>query len=661
MSVSMFRSSRARLLALAAGAAVLAPLATAAPSYAVAPTAGVGCASSDGKIAGRGATLQTIAQFVFMSEFSSDVCGGGVVASANANGAAIGAVPSFSTANDLTDPSAPNTSGTFGGTYANNWMTAYNSANDFSASYTGSGNGQKSAGCRSAAFSGSDIPATSAQYTSLNAAAGTIGGCAPSGLVPYFDVPNGQAGAIAYPGLGDTTRTVMSIPVAISAIRMFADLPTACTSALPASQFSGGVLSLSQADVAGLYGGSYLNWGQVGGNNVAACTNTLVKRWVRADNSGTTQNHFNYLANSNGYSTATCAADQHGDPANFQSLQNLQVTHGSNADWPGGFPNGIPLGATGGTGLFVDTFGSLNPAPSIPASGSCSSISAAGKTTGCAVGQTNCAQSGNPALITGSECDNGALGYADASDAARDPGLFTVCSGLTATHTMVTLAVPPALGGTAVTESAGCSGAAATLPGGGTPNAAVGLGATWQLTAATTPNGSPSDLTWGPQGSGYPDCALTWDFVYTGQNGNAAPAPTTTGYAAAAATIPVTSVLGLPNAGTFTIAASDGTDTVHYTGLAAGTLTGVTGDTGSVSAVTALVFAKGTGGPNAQLTADQRRTLYMYFTYLMSPAAQAGLGSNTNFGSPALPYGQGYAGLPAGWLAQILKGFQNNF
>jgi ABC-type phosphate transport system substrate-binding protein len=51
----------------------------------------------------------------------------------------------------------------------------------------------------------------------------------------------------------------------------------------------------------------------------------------------------------------------------------------------------------------------------------------------------------------------------------------------------------------------------------------------------------------------------------------------------------------------------------------------------------------------AGLTADQRRTLYSYFTYVFSPAAQSRLA------------GIGYAPLPTAWLTTLRQGFQANF
>jgi ABC-type phosphate transport system substrate-binding protein len=51
----------------------------------------------------------------------------------------------------------------------------------------------------------------------------------------------------------------------------------------------------------------------------------------------------------------------------------------------------------------------------------------------------------------------------------------------------------------------------------------------------------------------------------------------------------------------------------------------------------------------APLTADQRRTLYSYFTFILSSAAQNLLGTID------------YAPLPAGWLQELREGFQENF
>jgi ABC-type phosphate transport system substrate-binding protein len=53
--------------------------------------------------------------------------------------------------------------------------------------------------------------------------------------------------------------------------------------------------------------------------------------------------------------------------------------------------------------------------------------------------------------------------------------------------------------------------------------------------------------------------------------------------------------------------------------------------------------------PDSRLTADQRRTLYAYFTFILSSAAQDLLSSNN------------YAPLPSSWLPKLRGGFQENF
>jgi ABC-type phosphate transport system substrate-binding protein len=57
------------------------------------------------------------------------------------------------------------------------------------------------------------------------------------------------------------------------------------------------------------------------------------------------------------------------------------------------------------------------------------------------------------------------------------------------------------------------------------------------------------------------------------------------------------------------------------------------------------------GGPNpiSRLTADQRRTLYSYFTFVLSSTAQDRLSSID------------YAPLPTAWLGPLTEGFQTNF
>jgi hypothetical protein len=51
----------------------------------------------------------------------------------------------------------------------------------------------------------------------------------------------------------------------------------------------------------------------------------------------------------------------------------------------------------------------------------------------------------------------------------------------------------------------------------------------------------------------------------------------------------------------------------------------------------------------SRLTADQRRTLYSFWTFVLSSTAQETLSSID------------YAALPASWLGTLREGFQENF
>jgi ABC-type phosphate transport system substrate-binding protein len=73
-----------------------------------------------------------------------------------------------------------------------------------------------------------------------------------------------------------------------------------------------------------------------------------------------------------------------------------------------------------------------------------------------------------------------------------------------------------------------------------------------------------------------------------------------------------------------------------------------------ICGITFMLVYKGLGttalsNPISRLTADQRRTLYSYSTFILSSAAQELLGSSF------------YAPLPTGWLAKLRVGFQENF
>lgn len=833
----IFKATRARGIVLALGMGALGSLAMAPATLAAAPAAGVNCQAQDGKISGRGSTLQIWLQYDLMGAYASDVCGP-VPADTNANGAqdVAGAPVTTGAQFDFTDPGSAIFNLPNANTYGQNWLTAYdyNSAQAIgsagNSAAIGSGAGETAIGCKAEAFAGTDIPVTAAQLTAINsqtiAAVANNGYSAPgnngkqcvpnnasgnppsSFLVSPFapqPQPAGFPTPGQYPNPGDTAapselKGVMTFPIGVSAVAQFINVPTSCL-VNPANP-----PVLSTTDMANIWGGTYLTWNAVGtadaNSNIVAtgCNATvavngntigqplLITRVVRNDNSGTTQSFDNYLSDSNGYSapgntTGICSGNANTNAANWNLLQSNQANAAVKTDveWPG-----TGTTANGGIG---------------PASATCSGI-------------IKTPTAGGPALITEVEITEGGIGYADYSDTLHDSLGFT--SQITG-DTVVDADLQSSTGasGTGVAPFTGkasnCSVNAAKVPGG---VGIVGLGSSsnpWALSTETSPNSIDADVAYGGEGSAYPICSLTWDFAYSGEDGNTPSAPTTGAAVTAGAgaiqvsslaglpnsgsftaptggtgstttntgssvTLPVTSLLltstagmpysgqitipvgfgttnvqdatigtataiqvasisGAPNAGTITVADSAGNEVLNYTGVSAvlstctaagvaatpcitgltgGTsgadlppgaavtfpssvvnyagitgnlitgvtneatgevipnatavgfpnsetisytglstapvsVTGVTGDTLGVANGASLQFPLGTGGPEADLTADQRRTLYAYFTYVESPAAQA------------TEAAAGYDALPATWVSNVRSQFVTAF
>lgn len=877
----------ARIIAVGVAAAIGAVLAAPSAVLAKPPTAGVSCAGVDGKITGRGSTMQTWLQYDLIGAYAKDVCGavftlaipgatytgsadgGQLTFTVSSNGeavtsyeiyganghnpdgsgcrfvaegdagvwpgatiagnffsyqvgsellfegqftgaqsaagtfeyaipggcdtgriawtAATTAVPlpdGYANGGDITDPGSPIYSLPNGQVYGSDWMAAYNypSAQAVGGSgpgvAIGSAAGQTAIGCRAEAFAGSDIPITASQVANINGAVpvpgGTLNGddCDPANgsttlTTPFDPLPTAQGGSStpAVPNPGDQMigKGVMVFPVGLSAVSIFANLPSSC---IPAS----GAISLSTADAETIWGGSATNWSQITDAGIVQPCNVAITRVVPSENSGATQAVDDYMADAFGYSSPTCQPSS-ATAGTFQELQNNEEAAGTNVNWPGGPPNSTP-----------------------PAG--CSPVISATSV-------------GAPALISEVEATSGAVGFADYADvlheaagsASQVAGDAITVFGLQASSG-ATGVQPGAVGG-----GSNCN-TTAFLPSGGT-SGAVGVGGKWDVLAQSVPNQGPGDITFAREAS-YPICSILWDLVWAGEDGNTPPAPatsaavtlpstgttnvpvssvaglpdvgsftfaptttTTSGYTLPTASIAVASVAGLPTSGgSFTVVDSAGTETFSYTGITleggpAGTLTGVSGgtsgatitsgatassftsatttssgtgagytlpvpggnlslsstalmpvsgniavadsagietlaytgidgntltgvsggtsgatlapgaavtfpvgDPGTYTGLTAapstltgvsaaagtviasgstLAFPLGTGGPEADLTADQRRTEYSYFSYVLSPAAQSSE-------APA-----GYAPLPPTWTIVIRAGFQNGF
>lgn len=328
------KTSRARRVALAVGAGVLSSLAFASASFASAPASGIACQSSDGKVNGRGATFQTLAQQnALIPGYTADVCG-------------------------------PVTSDADAG--AN--MIAYNYASAVSNSLTGSGAGLNGSSCRTDAFSGSDQPYTEAQLTTLNTTVGGLTTCntLPGGFTPPFQpTPGPWPDTVA--GQTDQVTKVMSFPVAGASVALGANFaPTDCGGNPPSS------LNLTAADVSGIFGGSITQWNDArltaDNPGLAACTGLAITRVVRLDSSGTTTTFKSYLRNAD---PSTTLCDGSSTWTSLFATNTTWATGGSCSPLVRGASNGGPallaalLSTDGGIG-YAD-FADWNAnAPAIP-------------------------------------------------------------------------------------------------------------------------------------------------------------------------------------------------------------------------------------------------------------------------------------------------------
>ena len=632
-------------------------------------------ASGSGKITGRGATLPLYGVINYINQFTQTVCGP-VAADTSANTYTPPAGFGEPTG-DPTDPSS-GVDGFSGSvplpTYNQDQMVAYNYPAAQDKSGTGSGQGRVAISCRTDAFSGSDIPYTMADFTNIDGApgaqAGGLGSCLKAGWVSPFQ-------SIANPG--DPAGKMMSFPIIGGALAMAVNFGNPITAGCPTT------LNLTTAQVAAIWSGTDTNWNQV----VSGC-NLAITRVVRQDTSGTSQNFENYLSDASP-STALCAT------GTFTSISSGTSTATLNTL---GDLKGEILQATAGSNNNI-----------WPSGGSCSPLAHA-------------ATSGTPALLHTLVGITGGIGYADVTDEVRDPGDAATLITPNIQNSDGTSFQPP----TTSTGAANCTYQGSTLPGTGTADNVMGISGEWALDAS--PN--HTDVSYTAQGEQYPICALTWEFTFEGDDGNAKttpgasqqflPSPSTLTTAIAAGPVTTLAVAGgttgalsvnqlvtvaSTGAGstsdTFTVtaAAAKGATSISvsgtsanaypagslivvnalkvtaipagtpsqgqigvtiggvrqlatYAGISGNTFTGVTGlvvtgTSGLVSGTSAVLMPSGTGGPEPELNPDQRKTLYAYMSYLLSPAAQA------------TANGAGYAPLPAAWDASLLFGFQTDY
>jgi len=426
-----------------------------AGSGAAGTPAGVGC-QADGKAAGQGATLQTRAQVAWIQGYTSDVCGN------------VGTAPA-------------------------NTMVTYNGINDNSqaiSSPNGSGAGQRATSCRAVPFGGTDIPYDNNTLAQLNGTPGLVDGntwfpsateCSANGFsnTGYQNPFYGTAGAYPFiagtAAASDQTANVMSFPVGGTAVAVgvFWGLPR--PAGCPATpQITGQQLS-------DLFGGKDSNWNQLGGA-FASC-NLAVRRDVRFDKSGTTQNFKNYLAaiNPNG---PLCDGSTWSTLAQDANNQNWPTTGGTCPN-PSNLVRGVSsVNASGNPGVLDTCVGSNSPGPNDP---------------------------NDPGPVPGTLC------YADLPDfESTGPGNSTsyIAQGLS------TAKLPAGATGTFVfpfsSTRANCDFSGVSTPA-NSSDGAVGLapGDSW-----STNNTVNNVLTYheavANQGTGWPACAVTFDLVYSG-------------------------------------------------------------------------------------------------------------------------------------------------
>jgi ABC-type phosphate transport system substrate-binding protein len=501
---------RVRIRSASAGLALVAAafiaIVFASVSGATAPSAGVGCQASDGKVTGRGATFQTGAENAFAAGYSTDVCG--------------------AVANDT------------GNTYAGTTMVGYNkyAAGSFGEpTLTGSGFGLKSAMCRADAFAGSDIPyfedqlaalgtspQTSSNYDALilGAAGRKCSDAAQFGITGGWAPPY-QPKDSPPPNASDQAAPLMSFPIAGSSVAIGFNLSAACgANPVPTSlTFTGKQISL-------LFGGDIATWSDIrlrdsNGDGVADSNPGLsgcsgaVGRVVRLDNSGTTQIFKNYLTSVDPDRTSydsianTCDTGQTwGHVPAVESSANWENDgatptpgHTGNYRWPGFVTAGVAGAPNGGP----------SPKNGQIAQGGCSQINTGDVNGNIGVLDVLERKDTNGNAIDGNPTTAGLglIGYVDLADirgasASQCPGGCKIASVVNATTGLPT---NPFQG-----QKANCNFGAIVPPTGLSNNqAAVGLNASDNWSQDNSPNHGNVTNT----GNLYPICGVTYALVYS--------------------------------------------------------------------------------------------------------------------------------------------------
>jgi hypothetical protein len=646
---------RARSAAFAIGVGVIGLLATASPSYALYPRQGAAC-QTDGKIDGVGSTLAANLQNnALIQGYTQDECGYvGAATNLNTTNQSGGTAWSADPTLTATSPALP------GGMIAYNWTTQDSLKSD-----NGSGEGLEAMQCRIDEFGGSDIPYAEGMLDALNGAtttnwyaadpfqvnntpAGNVWGalgtstgatCAVNtNVTPPF--PPGPATAAAetaagfsyttgYPNLeGDTdasfTDPMMSFPIGAGAAAIVANL-AGCTSLPDPVSLSGSVL-------ANVMAGQYATWASVPGASGWGCGTLPIKRDVRQDSSGTTYATMTYLNKVGTFPLCDGSTS-------FQSVQNPGTTSGTVNDsvWPDN---------TGGAGTCADP----------------------GVTYGTGTGSPTIAPASSPSMVYNVTGTPGGIGYGELSNwkGAQAP-TFSADLSTTVGPSEVTYGgtgnIPLPYVGEGITGTdIPASDTITAVSGAGTSSLALELSSppTANVTTAETVTLAASGLNYV-----FLPAATTGTSTGPGSSQTTSPVSNSTLAANCGDATSTLSASSLPGAG------SDSTGPVGLdaNGWAVDQPAPVPGDIIDTSDQWPLCtftydfvysgFPRGTAGsagsalvtsgPLQGITFDQERTLYAYFSYVLTPAAQA------------FEQAQGYQPVPAAWLPDIRAAFQSNF
>jgi ABC-type phosphate transport system substrate-binding protein len=351
-------------------------------------------------------------------------------------------------------------------------------------------------------------------------------------------------------------------------------------------------INLNAKEVSRLFGGDIAKWNDA---ELAATVKGLgkcsaaVTRIVRQDKSGTTNIFKQYLIRAENERTGQKCAE----------LKKWEAYFKENTEWPGLQKKGEE--------------------------GTCSEIKHPEK-------------SGGKEVIELVKATEASVGYADLADAVGKGLLLPNVENATGTSPQA-----PNAG-----KGANCTYSVLSLPGSSVSDA-VGLNSedNWannneEHAAKPANHENAADL-----GSKYPICGITFDLVYEKEDGLESLEPEVTEKSKVVKGLISTKniLVGGPVAGAKIPVGTTVAKIVSETEVE---LSAAVEGAGTAAVKESVQFSD-VKNPVSRLTADQRRTMYSYFTMILSSVGQDVLSSNN------------YAPLPSTWLTKLRTGFQENF